>query len=110
MLVDAIGPDELRVIKNGVQISKEPLRQYHKLHQAEWFEKTKEAKRIDPINWIDVCEEKLNSRPEPMEPEFKALCEGMYQSLTNSLTGRDWFPDAPPLDEVVEGLKSSGIA
>ena len=109
VLADAIGPDELRVIKDGVQISKEPLRQYHKIHRADWYKNTQEAKKIDPENWITICKENFNSEPEPMSPEFKNLCEDMYQALTNALTGHVWFPEALPLDEVVKQLKKSGV-
>ncbi len=108
MLADAIGPDELRAVKSGVQISKEPIRQYHKLHQSAWYDRTREAKKMDPERWVDICKEKLGSKPEPMDPEFKNLIEHMYKSLTNAVTGRTWFPEALPLDEVVAQLKHSG--
>lgn len=109
VLADAIGPDELRAVKDGVQISKEPIRQYHKLHRADWYKKTQEAKKLDPENWIALCKEKFRSEPEPMDPEFKTLCEHMYQALTNTVTGRTWFPEALPLNEVVARLKKSGV-
>jgi phosphoribosylaminoimidazole-succinocarboxamide synthase len=109
VLADAIGPDELRCVKDGVQISKEPIRQYHKLNQADWYDKTREAKKEDPENWVQICKDRYHSEPEPMDPRFRTLCEHMYQSLTNAVTGTEWFPEALPLHDVIGGLKESGV-
>ncbi len=104
-LADAIGPDELRLIKDGVQVSKEPIRQYHKKFQPEWCKNVQLAETEGGKDWFTYCREVLKSEPNPMEPGFKQLAEHMYTALTNEVTGHKWFPDSMRLDEVVSGLK-----
>jgi len=104
-LADAIGPDELRLMKEGVQVSKEPIRQHHKTVQAGWYADVEKAEREGGRDWVKYCKEQLHSEPKPMEPEFKELAENMYTALTNEVTEKQWFPDSMRMDEVVSGLK-----
>jgi phosphoribosylaminoimidazole-succinocarboxamide synthase len=112
-LVDAIGPDELRILKNGIQVSKEPVRQYHKKNQPGWFADVKRAKahadQVSGVDWKQHCIEVLHSEPEPMDPKFKDVIEHMYTALTNEVTERSWFPDSMRLDEVTSSLKEYGL-
>ncbi len=112
-MADAIGPDELRLLKDGVQVSKEPIRQYHKLEQAGWYSNVQKAETDGGSDWVSYCKRVLQSEPEPMDPAFKELAEHMYTALTNAVTdaatGRVWFPDSMRLDEVVSGLRNYGL-
>jgi phosphoribosylaminoimidazole-succinocarboxamide synthase len=42
-LVDAIGPDELRILKDGVQLSKEFLRTFYR--GTDWYGQVNQAKK-----------------------------------------------------------------
>jgi phosphoribosylaminoimidazole-succinocarboxamide synthase len=105
MLVDAIGPDELRILKDGVQLSKEFLRKHYR--GSPWYEsltKAKEAARAQgSADW-----KKLVPLPPPALPAAKReLASQVYLALANQLTGKIWFPEAWSLEKVVSELKGS---
>lgn len=78
ILVDSIGPDELRLTKNGIQLSKEIIRQYYR--QTEWYsqlEKVKEKHGVDFKEYI--------SAPPALPKEFKSSVEEMYAILPELL-------------------------
>lgn len=83
ILVDSIGPDELRLTKNGVQLSKEIIRQYYKA--SEWYARLDESKMKYGENFKDYL-----PAPEKLQREFKSAVEELYQLLpelvTNSTT------------------------
>ena len=111
MLVDTIGPDELRLIKDGIQLSKEVLRQYYA--DGSWHHATSQAKKMakekGETNWQAICKDELNSSPSQLPKEFKELSEQMYTSLANELgeklTGESYFPLSLKLSSVIEQLK-----
>jgi len=98
IVVDVLGtPDECRFLYGDIQLSKEILRQFYR--KTEWFSKIEEAKKIDRIGWKD----KVKILPPPLPKDFKTLVENMYKSLTNDLTGKEWF-SVPSFKDTVEQL------
>jgi phosphoribosylaminoimidazole-succinocarboxamide synthase len=85
VLVDSIGPDELRLTKDGVQLSKEIIRQYYK--DSEWYARLDETKKKHGEKFKDFI-----SPPEKLGREFKQAVEEMYQLLpeliSHSATGQ----------------------
>ncbi|ATH07810.1 hypothetical protein BIY24_07565 [Halobacteriovorax marinus] len=83
-LIDSIGPDELRLIKDGVQLSKEVLRSLYL--QTPWHEnvmKSKStAKRENRIDWKEICINELKSTPSKLESEKIETISKMYKGLS----------------------------
>jgi len=80
VLVDSIGPDELRLTKDGVQLSKEIIRQYYK--DSEWYARLDETKKKHGEKFKDFI-----SPPEKLGREFKTAVEEMYLLLPELVTG-----------------------
>ena len=101
-LVDAIGPDELRLSKKGQQLSKEFLRKYYRnTPWYEWVEKAKkQAKHQGVADWKRFVPEGPPTLPLP----YRELAIHVYLALTNSFTGKQWFPEAWSLDRVADLL------
>jgi hypothetical protein len=76
------------------------LRQWYKRHQPEFVSACDKWKKTGP-GWQKSCEVK----PRNMPAEFATLASQMYMSGCNRYTGRRVF-DSPPLEEVMERLKS----
>ena len=95
-LVDAIGPDELRLSRGGVQLSKEFLRAYYR--DSAWFESVKKAKQRareeGQLEWKQYVFEK----PLPLSQDFKEAASQLYISLANALCQRIWFRSVWSLD------------
>jgi len=111
-LGDAITPDELRLTFRSLQISKEPLRQYHKRHQPGFIEAMKEAKRIAlsvdrPLSRI-VAD--LGHPPKPLDPRMLDAVSQMYAGITERLLGREVFGGTPSLETVSKQLSKLGVA
>jgi phosphoribosylaminoimidazole-succinocarboxamide synthase len=79
ILVDSVGPDELRLTKDGVQLSKEIIRQYYK--GTEWQLRLDETKKKHGEQFKDFI-----SPPERLNREFKSAVEEMYRFLPELLT------------------------
>ncbi|MGK5085681.1 phosphoribosylaminoimidazolesuccinocarboxamide synthase [Bdellovibrionota bacterium FG-1] len=105
-LVDAIGPDELRLLKDGVQLSKEFLRQHYR--DSIWYETIQKAKDTAKAHGISEWKKAVPLPPPPLPPEKRELASQVYLALTQALTGRQWFPEAWSLDRVVAELKGIG--
>ena len=107
-LVDSIGPDELRLTYNGVQLSKETLRKPYR--STPWLTAIDQAKALakerGEQDWKRICREELQSSPSPLEPAFLELIVQMYKALTNAvseqLMDRKAFADAWSIDRVAE--------
>lgn len=111
LLVDSIGPDELRLLQDGTQISKEYLRQVYT--GSEWELAVREAKKLakergEP-DWKRICREELGQTPEPLRPEIATAMADMYRSMANSLAtiagAERPFPDTQALEFVIKTLK-----
>ena len=102
----------MRLTYNGVQLSKECLRQPYR--GTSWHEATQQAKSLakerGQTDWKSICTAELQSAPASLSEEYLAEISGMYQALTNavseSLYGQRVFADAPSLDSVATSLES----
>lgn len=102
-LVDAIGPDELRILKDGMQLSKEFLRLHYR--KTRWYESVERAKvhakKLGSMEW----KRWVTESPPALPPLHHELAIQVYLSLANDLLGRNWFPHAWGMDRVVQELK-----
>ncbi len=107
MLVDSIGPDELRLTMGGIHLSKELLRAQYK--NSAWLaalEKAKvEADAKGIKEWKKLCAE----QPQPLSADVREKAEMLYTSLCKALSekylGQTAFPEAWPLDQTVTALQ-----
>ncbi len=104
-VADVVGTfDENRFSYEGVQLSKEVLRQYHKRTQPEWVEAVDaakaEAKRDGIADWKSLCDEE----PDPLEESVIETARDMYCAGANAYTGREFF-DAPPLSSAIGAVQ-----
>jgi phosphoribosylaminoimidazole-succinocarboxamide synthase len=97
--------DENRFLRDGVQISKEFLRQFYKGYDPEWVEAVgdakKEADERGVADWRELCD----VTPKPLPEDVRLTASDLYRAGANTYTGGDIF-DAPGLDEVVERIES----
>jgi len=107
LLGDAITPDELRLVKDGIQISKEPIRQYYRRRHPEFLKMIAEAKPKAHRTGrkIGAILKDRGYLPPRLDPEFKKVAEDMYLGLVSELTGLKLLPPHRPLAEVVQLLK-----
>ncbi|WP_408959362.1 phosphoribosylaminoimidazolesuccinocarboxamide synthase [Natrinema sp. 74] len=104
-VADVVGTfDENRFSYEGVQLSKEVLRQYHKRTQPEWVQAVDvakaEAKREDVADWKSLCD----TEPAPLEEAVLETARDMYCAGANAYTGRELF-DAPPLSSAIGAVQ-----
>ncbi|MGZ3713455.1 MAG: phosphoribosylaminoimidazolesuccinocarboxamide synthase, partial [Bdellovibrionota bacterium] len=88
LLVDSIGPDELRLIgPGGVHFSKEFLRRIYR--DTPWYEAMEKAKKLarqrGEKDWKKICREELAQSPAAMPREALESAELLYPALANSL-------------------------
>lgn len=79
VLVDSIGPDELRLTKNGTQLSKEIIRQHYR--NSEWYQKLDEVKAKHGAEFKQFI-----SAPPALPKEFKNAVEELYTVLAESVS------------------------
>ena len=110
MLVDSIGPDELRLSYNGVQLSKQNLRNFYR--GGTWHQAVSEAKKMAQergvADWKSICIDELGEKPSRLDKGVLASVEMMYQSLTNELVskhgGKVAFPQAWSLEQTANEM------
>ena len=103
-LVDAIGPDELRILKDGVQLSKEFLRGHYR--KTTWYQALDRAKSDARAQGISDWKRLVTEAPPALPEDFRELGSQLYQALANHLTGGSWFPKAWTLDRVVTEMRN----
>lgn len=81
ILIDSIGPDELRLTKDSMILSKEYLRSLYKT--SEWYEELQNLKSIYPNNF----REKISTNPKKLHPDELKNAINIYQDITKSLLG-----------------------
>jgi phosphoribosylaminoimidazole-succinocarboxamide synthase len=108
MLVDAVGPDELRILKDGVQLSKEFLRTHYRA--TPWYESVQKAKESARAQGSSEWRKLVPLPPPALPPVKKELASQVYLALANALTGRKWFDHAWTVDQVVAALASASRA
>ncbi len=104
ILVDAIGPDELRLLKDGVQLSKEFLRLYYR--GSPWYKALAKAKEQANCQGVSDWKMIFSESPPQLPTAHREVASQLYPALTNALTGRQWFPQAWPLSEVVAKIRA----
>lgn len=112
MLVDSIGPDELRLTYRGVQLSKECLRKLY--NRTDWAQNVTLAKAMAKekgvVDWKSICINDLGSAPMSLDPIELKLISEMYKVLTQEISllirGKKAFDDLISLDEWVERWNS----
>ena len=112
MLVDSIGPDELRLTRDNVHLSKEALRGYYR--HSPWYaglEKAKElAEQRGSKEWKDICINELKLTPPPLSHAVKEQVEMVYKGIVRALSekycAKVTYPEAWSLDDVVKGLQA----
>jgi len=101
-LVDAIGPDELRLMKNGVQLSKEFLRGFYR--NTSWYHAVEKAKAQAKVQGIADWKKLVQETPPTLPAGFRELASQVYLVLAHELTGQR-FPEAWSLEKVIRELK-----
>ncbi len=111
MLVDSVGPDELRLTYNGMQLSKELLRQFYR--KTPWYEAQKRAKTVATkrgiTDWKGICSNELRSTPSQIPNDMLGHYSNMYLGLANLLSTKffkkEVFKSSVTLDESLRYLK-----
>jgi phosphoribosylaminoimidazole-succinocarboxamide synthase len=112
ILVDSIGPDELRLTHKGVQLSKEILRQFYV--KGSWYEAVQKSKKMadeeGSSQWKNICQERLGQRPPLLDKELKEICEDVYRVLANTLAKNfgenKVFGETYTIDEIVAKVEA----
>lgn len=102
VLVDAIGPDEMRLEKDGLKLSKELLRDFYR--QTDWYTELEKAKQNAEATGSADWKSSVKA-PPALPAELKILTSEMYQSLVNEVTGTREFA-CRSLAEITQGLKN----
>ncbi len=80
MLVDSIGPDELRLEANDYLLSKEFLR--HHYRSTSWYQAVIESKKIakerSSVHWKEICKNELGEEPTPLPQSLITECSNIY--------------------------------
>lgn len=85
VLIDSIGPDELRLSYRDFHFSKEYLREIYR--PTKWYQQIEEAKKIADQKHIPNWKSLLSPdvKPEPLDPSRIDKVALMYQVLTNEI-------------------------
>lgn len=87
LLVDSIGPDELRLTYEGLPLSKEFLRQIYR--NTEWADAVKKSKELaeerKTQDWKAICVNELGQKPLPLNKEQIQVSAFLYQALANEV-------------------------
>ena len=108
---DSIGPDELRLIYKGTHLSKEMIRRVYRgtAWESALCEAQKLASQRRGEDWRQICMHELNSQPQPLAPEIKAVINLLYGVLVNRLSNQTLFAGHPDLDEFISRAKHVGL-
>jgi phosphoribosylaminoimidazole-succinocarboxamide synthase len=111
LLADSIGPDELRLLYRGTQLSKEMIRQVYR--GSGWEKALKEAQALareqGRSDWKAICKNELNCQPQPLKEDLKAVLNKLYGVMANDLSGELLFVNHPCLEEFVKAVKAGGL-
>lgn len=108
LLADSITPDELRITFRGIQLSKEPLRQYYKREDPPFCEAMEAIKAEGPPagSIRRAVRARLGRGPKKLDSGFRKISEEMYLSLAHRVTGSPLLACTMDLDAVVERLEA----
>jgi len=107
MLVDAIGPDELRLLHRNagseIQLSKEFLRSFYRA--SKWYSDTEHAKLQAKARGQTDWKKFVSNPPPALPPLYLEIATQLYWVLTNTLTGRPWFNQAWSLAQLADSIQ-----
>lgn len=87
ILVDSIGPDELRLTYDEAPLSKEFLRQIYA--PSTWYKAVARAKEIAKergvTEWKEICIQELKEVPPPLTPQQIEVASLLYKALANEV-------------------------
>lgn len=114
VLIDSIGPDELRLTYDGVQLSKEVLRKFYR--GSDWELAAEKAKKLADSrgvsDWKKICTEELRQTPPPLDPVLQEATAMIYKSIANALAEKYYkktcFENAWTLKDVAATLDNWG--
>ena len=109
-LGDSIGPDELRLIKNGVHLSKEALRLEYR--ESSWYKALEKAKAIaaqrGEKDFHKICRDEFHEEPKALPKAKLSAAAALYPALVNSLAvaigEKSSLSTSMNLDDVVRAL------
>ncbi len=103
MVVDVAGtPDECRLTKDDVPVSKEVVREFYR--GTRWYEEVERAKELAHEKGIKDWRTLCKYTPPRLDEELKRIVSDMYTSTANEILGKKIF-DAPRLDQVIKEYK-----
>jgi phosphoribosylaminoimidazole-succinocarboxamide synthase len=106
VLADSIGPDELRLIYEKLQLSKEMIRQVYR--GTAWEKNLKQAQKLaverGSLDWKSICREELHSQPDILPASFKSKIDKLYPVLANHCSGQPLFAQQPDLKRFADEL------
>jgi phosphoribosylamine---glycine ligase len=103
-LVDSIGPDELRILKGRVQLSKEFLRGFYR--GTAWFRSVQRAQEHALTTGVSEWQKIVSENAPHLPASEKEVATQLYLMLANLLTGKSWFPEAWSLEKVVQEIEN----
>lgn len=87
VLVDSVGPDELRLLYKGQHLSKEILRRVYR--GSEWYAALDQAKaravELGTKDWKKICREELGQTPRVLTEREREVAAAIYPVLANSI-------------------------
>ncbi len=108
ILVDSIGPDELRLLRHQVHLSKELIRQFYR--STPWEHAVREAKLLADTrpgeDWKDICQQELGQAPSALPSSQKHLVDNLYGALVNHLFDAPYIGSAVALDALIDAMKT----
>lgn len=110
MLVDSLGPDELRMYIGATELSQDVLCQAYR--GTNWLAAVDKAKAIAAErgegDWKRICQEELKAQPPLLSPIVKEKAVMVYKSLAREFClrhyGKPVFPGAWELPRMVASL------
>ncbi|TVQ85231.1 MAG: phosphoribosylaminoimidazole succinocarboxamide synthase [Micavibrio sp.] len=114
ILIDSIGPDELRLTCEGVQLSKESLRKFYR--GTSWEKAVARAKELaeerGAEDWKSICMEELKETPPPLDPVLRDAVAMLYKSMAQQTAQKFYrkncFENAWPLKDVARTIADWG--
>ncbi len=111
IIIDSIGPDELRLTHKGVGLSKQVLRNFYE--GSAWLDAALKSKKIADergvTDWKNICINELKLSPPRIDANLKQSVAMMYKAISNKLSnklyGHDVFKDSWDLEKTASELK-----
>ncbi len=110
MLVDTLGPDELRLYIRGIALSQDVLANSYR--GSNWQAAVEKSKAMaverGERDWKRICIEELKAHPPLLSPMIKEKAVMIYRSLSRSFSQRHYgkpvFANAWEIDRLVDSL------